>query len=218
LISAPISVARAGDDAVEGRDQVFETFLGDQLFDGRLRRLDLGQIGVQGKSACVDVLLGDGIGAGQRLPALGADLRELGIGLGDAQGGARLHELLIEIGRVDFGEHVAGLHLAADVVLPAFQVARDARVDGRTDIGLQAPGQVQARMILHSARRHDGHGRRGLRLGQIMQARVSRCAGDQAVSDDGDGEEREYAADQAQAARYGAAGNLIRLGHGFLRS
>ena len=141
-----MSVVARGDDAVERRDQAFEAFLGDQAVDVRLRRLDLGDIGVQGECALVDVLLGDGIGAGQRLPALGADLRELGIGLCDAQVGARLHELLVEIGCIDFGEHVAGLHLGADIVLPAFQVARDARVDGRMDVGFQAPGQVQARI------------------------------------------------------------------------
>ena len=77
---ADVGFAR-GDDAIERRDQVLEAFLGDQAVDVRLRRLDLGDIGVQGESALVDVLLGDGIGAGERLPALCADLRELGIGL-----------------------------------------------------------------------------------------------------------------------------------------
>ena len=85
------------------------------------------------------------------MPALGGDLRKLGIGLGDVQVGARLHELLIEIGRVDFGEHVAGLHLAADIVLPALQIPRDARVDRRADVGFEASGQVQARLIADAA-------------------------------------------------------------------
>ncbi len=195
---------------------MFEAFLGNQAVDVRLRRLDLGDIGVVCEGVLVDVLLGDGVGAGQRLPALRADLRELGIGLGDAEVGARLHELLVEIGRIDFGEHVSGLHLAADIVLPGFQVARDARVDGRTDVGFQAPGQVQAHLILHMGRRHDGHGRDRLRFGQIVQTRVFRRAGDQAVGDDSDGEEHECAADQAQPAWNRAAMIEIRLGHGIL--
>jgi len=68
LISAPdVGFARS-DDAVERRDQMFEAFLGNQAVDVRLRRLDLGDIGVVCEGVLVDVLLGDGIGAGQRLP------------------------------------------------------------------------------------------------------------------------------------------------------
>ena len=54
-----------GDDAVERRDEAFEAFLRHQLVDIGLRRLDLGDTGVVGEGALVDVLLGDGIGAGQ---------------------------------------------------------------------------------------------------------------------------------------------------------
>jgi len=42
---------------------VFETLLGDEPVDVSLGRLDLGDIGVPGESALIDVLLGDGIGA-----------------------------------------------------------------------------------------------------------------------------------------------------------
>ncbi len=77
-----------GDDAVERRDQALESCLGDQAVDVGLRCLDLGHIGIPGEGALVDVLLGHGVGAGQRLPTLRGDLRELGIGLGDAQIGA----------------------------------------------------------------------------------------------------------------------------------
>ena len=57
-----MSVSR-GDDAVEGRDETFEAFLGDQTIDGCLCCLDLREIGVQGERALVDVLPGDGIRA-----------------------------------------------------------------------------------------------------------------------------------------------------------
>jgi hypothetical protein len=118
---ADVGLARSH-DAVEWRDQALEALLGDELVDQRLRRLDLGHIGVPGERARVDILLGDGVGVGKGLPALRGDLRELRIGLGDSQTRARLHELLIEVGGVDLGEHIARLHFAADVVLPAFQV------------------------------------------------------------------------------------------------
>jgi hypothetical protein len=80
------------------------------------------------------------------------------------------------------------------------------------DIGLQAPGQVQARIILYMARRHDRHDRHGLRFGQIVQARVLRRARAQAVGDDGDGEQHECAAHLAQPVRQGAGREFDQAG------
>ncbi len=113
-----MSVSRAVTMPSKGAIRRLKLSIGDQPVDIGLRRLDLGDIGIPGESALVDVLLGDGVGACERLPALRGDLRELGIGLGDVQVGPRLHELLVEIGRIDFGEQLAGFHLGADVVLP----------------------------------------------------------------------------------------------------
>src|SRR6202035_1803099 len=49
-----------------------------------------------------------------------------------------------EIRRVDHGEHLAGLHMRADVKLPTLQIAADPRVDRRLAVGLDGSGQSQA--------------------------------------------------------------------------
>ncbi len=141
---ADICLARR-DNAVEGRDQALEAGFGDQPIDIGLCRLHLRHVGVIGKCALIDILFGDRIGAGERLPALGRDFRELCIGSSHVEVRARLHQLLVEIGRVDLGKQLARLDLAADVVLPALQVTGHTRVDGGSDeslqIGLGAPGR-----------------------------------------------------------------------------
>ena len=105
-----------------------------------------------GERALIDVLRGDRIGAGERLPALGRDFRELRIGLSHVEVRARLHELLVEIGRVDLGEQLARLDLAADVVLPALQVAGHTRIDGGSDKCLQTAGELEAAAIRNACR------------------------------------------------------------------
>ena len=67
-----MSVSRAVTMPSNGAIRRLKPFLGDQPVDVGLRRLDLGDIGVPGERALIDVLLGDRIGAGERLPALGA--------------------------------------------------------------------------------------------------------------------------------------------------
>ena len=76
----------------------------------------------------------------QGLIALVRNVGERSVGLRVGEIGLRLKELLVEIGCVDLGEHVAGLDLGADVDLPARNIAADAREESRLCVGVQAPG------------------------------------------------------------------------------
>jgi hypothetical protein len=59
--------------------------------------------------------------------------------------GAGLRELLIEVRRVDLGQHLTALHPVADVHQPALEIPVHPRVDGRLLDGLDAPGQREVR-------------------------------------------------------------------------
>ena len=88
----------------------------------------------------INILLRHGIGIGERLPTLGAHFREFGVRLSGGQGGTRLRQLLIDVGGIDFSEQIAGFDLAANVVLPTFQIPRYAGVDRCLNEGLEATG------------------------------------------------------------------------------
>ena len=120
------------------------------------------------------------------MPALGTDLRQLGIGLGNAEFGARLHQLLVEIRCVDFGEHLTGFDLAADIVLPALQIAGNARVDRRPDIGFKTARKIKSRLIRDSTGSDHRDVRHRLRFGQILQSRILRRTDAYAEGDDAD--------------------------------
>ena len=172
-------------NAIERRRQSFEALLGNQPIDIRLRRFDLRDIGIQLKlrwsTSCVDTA-----SVSAAIASAWPDLGQLGIGLGDVQFGPRLHELLVEVGRVDFGEQLTGFDLAADVVFPALQIARYAGIDRRPDVRFQAARAAQSpsgSRIAGSDQRDIGH---RLRLGQIVQSRTLRRARDQAEGDDAD--------------------------------
>ena len=107
----------------------------------------------------------------------GARLLQPGAGLGQARlrrggGGAGLRELLVEVRRVDLGQHLAALHPIADVHQPPLEVAVDPRVDGRFLDRLDAPGQGEVRGARARGRLdHRDHERSALgdlhRLGQL---------------------------------------------------
>lgn len=54
-----------------------------------------------------------------------------------------LGQLLIEVGAVDFGQHLPGLYLAADVDLPVLQVTADSCMNRCGAPGFQVRGQAQ---------------------------------------------------------------------------
>ena len=140
-IRSPTSMLRLVIDAGERRGDVLE----------RLELLQALQVGVGGGevrarlheagAALVEILLRDDVLLAQRVPARDG-------GLGQRHGGRRLvarglglRDLLVELGRLELGEHVALLDVAADVLVPALDVARRARRDRRLHGALQRAGQ-----------------------------------------------------------------------------
>ena len=107
------------------------------------------------------------------LVALGGDRRDVVIGLGARQRGPGLSELLVEIGRVDRGQHLAGLHGGADILVPALQIAVDARIDRGLGIGLDIAGQYE--FLLGIAARELGERDGGDRLCVRPLHEVLRC-------------------------------------------
>ena len=45
--------------------------------------------------------------------------------------------MLVNFGRIDLGENLALLNVAADVLVPLLEIAVGPRIDGRLDIGLE---------------------------------------------------------------------------------
>ena len=210
---ADVGVA-LGDDAVERR--------GDRLVAGqRLQPLDVGLAGMDGGllvgevgGALVDVLLRDDGRTQQGAAARQRDLRQFGAGLGAGQIGARLQQLLVEVGRVDVGQRLPGLDLVADVDLPVFHVAADPRIDRRAQIGLQPAGQIQARHAGGGVERDDRHRRNRLGLGPVLQFRAAPVALDDAGDDEDDGPRAGDEAGEGEPAFEALAGGQIRHGRG----
>ena len=59
-----------------------------------------------------------------------------------ARSALRLQQLLVEVRRLDLGDHLARLDPGADIDAPALQVAADAGKDRRARIGFQPARQI----------------------------------------------------------------------------
>ena len=91
----------------------------------------------------VDRLARHGVGAAELLPAPRRHRRQRLGGLGAGQRRLGLQELLVEVGRLDLGQQLAGLHVRADIDMPGLEVAADAGIDRRAGIGLEPARQVK---------------------------------------------------------------------------
>ena len=109
---------------------------------------------------------------------------------------AHLFEFAIEFGRVEFGEHLPGLHVIADVGSPALHVAGRARVDGGFLEGVDAGRQRDVGGILPALCRDEDHERqrriavrgrrdRGVRVSARQVAADEQCGTQQARDDEG---------------------------------
>jgi len=123
-----------------------------------------------------------------RAPALGGGGRQLLGGLGGGQVGAGLDDLLVQFRRVDLGQQLAGLHMAADVDVPLLEIAGDAGVDGGGVEGLDGRRQRQP-LFAAAAQLGQGDGGHLLGLGPGLQRLVGLDASEDADPDDhgGDG-------------------------------
>jgi hypothetical protein len=92
--------------------------------------------------------------------------------------------LLVEIRRLDLGDHVTGLDLGADIGAPALEIAADARKDRRARIGFQPARQIDGRIQRAGAGRRDGYRRDRLGVGPFLQPGAGILAGTNAGGDD----------------------------------
>jgi hypothetical protein len=165
-----------------------------------------GARGVVG-GALVDILLGDGIAAAQRFPTFCGGPRHQRIGLCTLLIGAGLHQLLVELGRVDFGEHLACLDARADIDVPRLQIAADLRENRRPRIGFEASRQLQRRTvgIVDGLDQIDGLHRLGigpgLQLAGVFRAQRE-ARGDDAEHD----QQADNARDPERTARWRVSG------------
>ena len=114
-------------------------------FDIGLAGVDRGDFVGEISRALVDFLHRDKVRGDQGLAARQRDLGQFRARLLIGEVGTCLEQLLVEIGRIDFGNDFAGLDPCADVGVPPFEVAVDARKDRRAIIGLQPAGQIDRR-------------------------------------------------------------------------
>ena len=101
----------------------------------------------------------------ERLPPAGGDVCECLVRLRGDEIGARLSELLIELGCVDQRQNLAFLHMRADVFIPFLHVPARAREDGSGVEGVDVPRQHELGWARRGARRDDRHGGNRLLLG-----------------------------------------------------
>ena len=94
--------------------------------------------------ALIEILLRTQPGLDKRLSAFQRRLDSVALACALVSVGFGLHDLLVEIGSIDFGKHLPGFDRRADVGLPFLDVAADAGKQLRLRIGLQPPGKFDA--------------------------------------------------------------------------
>ena len=137
---ADVGVAR-GDHAGERRVDGLEALQLLEPLDVGVRGQHRGLLRFVAAVGVVEVLPRHRVGLDQILVALGGRPRQALVRLRGRQVGARLEQLLIDLGRVDLGEHLPGLHLRSDVGVARLQVAGGPREDRGVGEGLDVAGQ-----------------------------------------------------------------------------
>ena len=149
-------------DAAEGRDDRLEGRGRAQARNVGLGRRDDGRPGGVVAELLVGLLLRDRIRLEHPLPARRGRGRQLLVGARGGEVRLDLQQLLIELGRLDLCEQLAGVHGRADVDVPALEIAVDARVDRRVDVRPHRAGQHQLTRRRALAHGHERHGRNRL--------------------------------------------------------
>ena len=81
-------------------------------------------------------------------------------------------QLLVEVRRLDLGDHLAGLDPGADIGAPALQIAADAGENGSAIIGLQPARQIEGGAERLGIRQAHRDGRDGLFVCPFLQLGV----------------------------------------------
>ena len=165
---ADIGVAR-GDDAVKRHRDLLVAGERFQPFDIGLAGIDGGHLVGEVGGTLIDFLRRNEIRGDQRLAPVQRRFRQSGARLLADEISSSLQQLLVEVRRLDLGDHLAGLDLRADIGAPAFQVARDAGQDRRTRIGLQPARQIDGGSERPAARQRHGDRRNRLFVGPFPQ-------------------------------------------------
>ncbi len=175
---ADIDVA-LGDHPVHRRDDPLEAFQLGEAAHVRVGRREVRHRLVVGALAVVEFLLRDRIALAQLLRAIERGLRQSQRGLHLLALRHGLREFLVDLGRVELGEHLAGLHVRADIGVPAAHVAAGARVDRRLHVAAQGAGQGQARIALGGARLDHAHVLARVLLGKPVEPAAVQIVGHQ---------------------------------------
>ena len=116
-------------------------------------------------------------------------------GLGLREFGFRFHEVLAHLGRVEFGEELAGFDLRAEIDVPLLHVAAHAREDRRLHERLEFAGERERRCGFCGRGRDERDGRHrevarlGTDTGAILQPRQQ--PGGEGERDDDERDETE---------------------------
>ena len=161
---ADIGFAR-GDHAIERHRDLLVARQRFQPFDIGLTGIDGGLLVGEVGAALVDLLRRNEIRGDQRLAPRQRRFRQPRARLLAGEIGAGLQQLLIEVGRLDLGDHLARFDLGADIGAPALQVAADARKNWSARIGLQPARQIDGGIERPAAGQRDGNGRNRLVVG-----------------------------------------------------
>ena len=165
---ADVGVA-GGHDAVERRSQALEIGKHFEPIDVGLGRLGKGLLDREVAGLFIDGLLGHRVGSTQRLPALCRHQSQRLARLGAGQRRLGLEELLVEVGRLDLGEQLTGLHWRADIDVPGLQEAAHPGIDRRAGIGFESTRQIERGFVVAGRRRDDAHDRNGLGVRPFLQ-------------------------------------------------
>ena len=137
---AELDVA-GGHDAVERRGQRLERLHGLELPDVGFVGVDDGLLRLFVGGGLVRKLLGHDLLLQQYVVPVGGERGNLMIGPHARERRFGLTELLIEIGSVDGGQHLPGLHRRPDVVVPALHISVHSRENRRPAKGLDIARQ-----------------------------------------------------------------------------
>ena len=136
----------------------------------------------------------------QNVVAVGGDDRDVVVCLGARQRRVRLRELLIEVRGIDLGQYLAGLYVRADILVPALQVAVDARVDRRLVIGLDASRQREDLVSVALLQLGERDGRNNLLVGPPCNGALTVSPLDDACGCDANRDDERSHTDHDEAA------------------